>query len=38
LNFQIRALDPAGQSIYDSYVLPLSLNNTGLIFDITNHP
>ena len=38
LNFQIRALDAAGHSIYDSYVLPLSLNNTGLIFDITDHP
>ena len=38
LNFQIRALDAAGHPIYDSYVLPLSLNNTGLVFDITNHP
>jgi len=27
----------AGHRIYDSYVLPLSLSNTGLIFDITNH-
>ena len=38
LNFQFRALDAAGNPIYDSYVLPLSLNNTGLVFDITNHP
>ena len=37
LNFQIRALDAAGHPIYDSYVLPLSLNNTGMVFDITNH-
>ncbi len=37
LNFQIRALDAAGHPIYESYVLPLSLNNTGLVFDITNH-
>jgi hypothetical protein len=38
LNFQIRALDAAGNPTYDSYVLPLSLNNTGLVFDLTNHP
>jgi hypothetical protein len=38
LNYQIRALNAAGQPTYDSYVLPLSLNNTGLVFDITNHP
>jgi hypothetical protein len=38
MNYLIRALDAAGHSTYDSYVLPLSLNNTGLIFDITNHP
>ena len=37
LNFQIRALDAAGHPVYDSYVLPLSLSNTGLVFDITNH-
>ena len=37
LNYQIRALNTAGQSTYDSYILPLSLNNTGLVFDITNH-
>jgi Spherulation-specific family 4 len=38
LNFQIRALDVSGHTTYDSYVLPLSLNNTGLVFDVTNHP
>ena len=37
LNFQILALDASGHSTYDSYVLPLSLSNTGLVFDITNH-
>jgi hypothetical protein len=37
LNYQIRALDAAGHPTYDSYVLPLSLNNTGLVFDLTNH-
>jgi len=37
LNFQIRALGAAGHPIYDGYVLPLSLSNTGLVFDITNH-
>jgi hypothetical protein len=37
LNFQIRALNAGGHPIYDSYVLPLSLSNTGLVFDITNH-
>ena len=38
LHFQVRALNAAGHPIYDSYVLPLSLSNTGLVFDITNHP
>jgi hypothetical protein len=37
LNFQIRALNAAGHPVYDSYVLPFSLNNTGLVFDTTNH-
>jgi hypothetical protein len=37
LNYQIRALDAAGHSTYDSYVLPLCLNNTGLVFELTNH-
>jgi Spherulation-specific family 4 len=38
LNFQIRGLDAADHPTYDSYVLPLSLDNTGLVFDVTNHP
>ncbi len=38
LKFQVRALDAGGHPAYDSYVLPLSLNNTGLVFDIMNHP
>jgi hypothetical protein len=38
LNCQFRALDSDGDPIYDSYVLPLSLSNSGLVFDITNHP
>jgi hypothetical protein len=37
LNFEIRALNAADLPMYDSYVLPLSLSNTGLVFDITNH-
>jgi hypothetical protein len=37
LNFQIRALNAAGHPIYDSYVWPLSLSNTGMVFDIANH-
>jgi hypothetical protein len=37
LNFQIRALDASGNPTYDSYVLPLSLNNTNMVFDISNH-
>ncbi len=37
LNFQIRASDGSGNLIYDSYVSPLSLNNTDMVFDITNH-
>ena len=48
VNFQIRALGAALHSsrnqpsenhpAYDSYVLTLSIGNTGLVFDITNHP
>jgi hypothetical protein len=38
LNYQIRALDTANNPTYDSYVMPLSLDTRGLIFDITNHP
>lgn len=38
LNYQIRGLDAAGDSLGDSYVFPLSIANTGLVFDIFNHP
>jgi hypothetical protein len=38
LNYQIRALDAPGNPQGDSYVLPLSVTNTGLLFDILNHP
>jgi hypothetical protein len=38
LNYQIRALDASGDRLGDSYVLPLSVSNTGLVFDILNHP
>jgi len=38
LNFQIRALDATDHPTYDSYVLPLSVGNSGLVFDIMNHP
>jgi len=37
LNYQIRALNAMGNTLGDSYVLPLSLTNTGLVFDILNH-
>lgn len=37
LKFQILALDAAGHPTYDSYVFPLSLSNTAVVFDITNH-
>jgi hypothetical protein len=38
LNYQIRVLDASGNPLGDSYVLPLSVSNTGLVFDILNHP
>jgi hypothetical protein len=38
LNYQIRALDASWSPLGDSYVLPLSVANTGLVFDILNHP
>jgi hypothetical protein len=37
LNYQIRALNGLGATLYTSYVVPLSLTNTGLVFDILNH-
>jgi Spherulation-specific family 4 len=38
LSYQIRELDESGDSLGISYVLPLSITNTGLVFDIGNHP
>ena len=38
LNYEIRALDSSGKPIGDSYVLPLSIANTGMLFDVLNHP
>jgi spherulation-specific family 4 protein len=38
LNYQIRVLDASGNPLGDSYVLPLSLTNTGFVFDVLNHP
>jgi hypothetical protein len=38
LNYQIQALDQNYNSLYLSYVLPLSLNNTGFVVDVWGHP
>jgi hypothetical protein len=38
LNYQIRALDASRQPLGDSYVLTLGVTNTGMVFDILNHP
>lgn len=38
LNYQIRALDAYGRPLGDSYVLTLGVTNTGMVFDIFNHP
>jgi hypothetical protein len=38
LNYQIRALDDSGKPLGDSYVLPLTVTNTGMVFDILNRP
>ena len=38
LNYQIRALDDSGKPLGDSYVLPLTITSTGMVFDILNHP
>ncbi len=38
LNYQIESLDASFNLLYPSYVIPLSLNNTGFVFDILNHP
>ena len=37
LNYQIRALDAGRQPLGDSYVLTLSVTNTGMVFDVLNH-
>ena len=37
LNYQIRALDASRQPLGDSYVLTLSVTNTGMVFDVLNH-
>jgi len=38
MNYQIRSLDQNYSALYTTGVLPLSLNNTGLVFDILDHP
>jgi len=38
LTYQIRSLDSGYAVLYTSYAIPLSLNNTGLVFDVMNHP
>jgi len=38
LNYQIRVLDASGRPLGDSYVLTLAVTNTGMVFDILNHP
>jgi len=38
LNYQIHSLDANYNLLYSGYAIPLSLNNTGLVFDLMNHP
>jgi len=38
LNYQIRTLDASGKPLGDSYTLTLTLANTGMLYDILNHP
>jgi hypothetical protein len=38
LNYQIYSLDQNYNLLYTSYAIPVSLNNTGLVLDILNHP
>ncbi|HWZ51146.1 MAG TPA: spherulation-specific family 4 protein [Granulicella sp.] len=38
LNYQIESLDASYNLLYPSYVLPLSLTNTGFVYDLLNHP
>jgi hypothetical protein len=37
LNYQIQSLDANYNVLYTSYPYPLSLTNTGMVFDIMNH-
>jgi hypothetical protein len=37
LNYQIRTLDAGHNPLSTSYVEPFSTNNTGMLFDLTNH-
>ncbi len=37
LNYQIQSLDANSNLLYTSYTYPLSLSNTGMIFDIMDH-
>ena len=37
LNYQIESLDASYNLLYTSYTYPLSLTNTGMVFDIMNH-
>jgi hypothetical protein len=37
LNYQIQSEDANYNLLYNSYVYPLSLTNTGMVFDIMNH-
>ena len=37
LNYQIQSLDANSNVLFTSYTYPLSLTNTGMVFDIMNH-
>jgi hypothetical protein len=37
LNQQIRSLDSRGNTLFTSYVIPFSLNNTAFIFNVLDH-
>jgi hypothetical protein len=37
-NHSSEAHPSENRAAYDSYVLTLSVGNTGMLFDITNHP
>ena len=36
-NYQIQSLDANSKVLYTSYTYPLSLTNTGMVFDLMNH-